>query len=511
MAADKQKKVYLVGAGPGDYKLITLKAVECLKKADVVIYDRLVNRRYLDFAPEDAEKIYVGKKSSLHSLPQDQINELLVKKANEGKMVVRLKGGDPFVFGRGGEEAEELVKEGIPFEIVPGITSAVAVPAYAGIPVTHRDYVSSVHIITGHEKYGRNIPAVDYAQVAKMEGTLIFLMGLANLGNICQGLLENGQSPDRPAAVISQGTTSAQRKVVGTLSTIEDRVHKAKLLSPSVIIVGEVVALHDKLDWFLKKPLSGKRILVTRTRSQASVLAQKLEELGGEVYAFPTIKIIGPLNEEKINERFRHLSSYDWVIFTSVNGVQAFFERLKNLRQDVRTLSGIKTAAIGSATCKALEEKGIVPEYVPDQYQAEHLAAGLKERINQGERVLLPTADIARKVLEEELAGAGIVVDKIDLYRTITGEGNQDILLEWLENGEIDIVTFTSSSTVRNFVQILGKENLSLLKGVRVACIGPVTRTTAQELGLDVVIEARKYDIDGLIEAILDKESIHFD
>jgi len=506
--AEAQKTVYLVGAGPGDYKLITLKAVECLRKADVVVYDRLANRRFLDFAPAEAEKIYVGKKSSQHSLPQDQINQLLVRKAQEGKTVVRLKGGDPYVFGRGGEEAEELRKVNIPFEIVPGVTSAVAVPAYAGIPITHRDFVSSVHIITGHEKPEKDASAIDFSVLAKLEGTLIFLMGLGNLKYIRENLQANGVPATRPVAVISRGTTPHQRKVVGTLSDIEAKVLAAGLLPPSIIVVGEVVTLHDKLDWFLPRPLSGQRILVTRTRSQASVLTEKIEELGGEVYSFPTIQIREPESYAAVDASLGNLPSYQWIVFTSVNGVDSFFSRLRLLGVDIRTLAGIKLAAIGTTTGEALADRGLSVDYLPEAFQAESLAAGLKERVRPGERVLLPTADIARHLLQDELTAAGIRVDKVDLYRTVVATEERENLLEWLENGEIDLVTFTSSSTVENFIQILGPENLPLMAKIRVACIGPVTAAKAAELGLPPHIQAKTYHIDGLVEAILaDREN----
>jgi uroporphyrinogen III methyltransferase/synthase len=501
-------RAYLVGAGPGDYKLITLKAVECLKKADVVIYDRLVNKRYLDFAKEEAELIYVGKASSCHSLPQDQINQLIVNKAKEGKIVVRLKGGDPYLFGRGGEEAEELTKEGIPFEIVPGITSAISVPAYAGIPVTHRDFVSSVHIITGHERPEKDVSNINYELLAHLKGTLIFLMGLSKIGGICRNLIKHGKPENTPVAAISKGTTSAQKKVVGTLSDIQEKVIRERLLPPSIIVVGEVVNLHDRLDWFQRKPLSGKRILVTRTRSQASELAQKIADLGGEVYSFPTIKITEPEDYSFIDEKLRKIKKYHWIVFTSVNGVEAFFRRLKTIEKDIRDLAGIKIGAIGEKTGALLKEKGVLPDYIPGEYQGEALAAGLKERIKAGEKVLLPTADIARKLLEDELRTHGAVVDKIDLYRTLPGEGNRNLLLEWLEQKEIDIVTFASSSTVRNFIKILGPENIVLLKDVKIACIGPVTARTAEELGLDVAVTAKDYTIDGLIKAILQEEAL---
>lgn len=493
-------KVYLIGVGPGDYQLITLKAVECLKKADVVIFDRLVNKRYLDFTRDDVEKIYADNQAI------QAINELMMRKAQEGKTVVHLIWGDPFVFNLGGEEAEELYQQGISFEIVPGINTALAVPAYVGIPLTYRDYATSVHIINGHKGSYKNISPVNYQLAAKVQGTLVFLQSLSNIRDICHNLITWGKSIDTPIAVITQGTTSNQKKVVGTLSDIEDKVKKEGLVPPSVIVVGEVVNLHKKLDWFFKKPLSGKRILITRTKSQTGSFAQKIEDLGGEVYSFPTIKVIDPSDYRLIDNKIKKIEEYDWIIFTSVNGVKSFFSRLINLQIDIRLLAGIKIGAIGSATGKALEEKGVFPDYIPEKFQAEAMAAGLKDIIKKGQRVLLPTADIARKVLEEELSRHGALVDKIDIYHTVSGEGEREFLLEWLHNREIDIITFTSSSTVRNFVRMLGPENLSLLKDVKVASIGPITSATAVDLGLNVQIEAQDYNIDGLIKAILDQE-----
>jgi uroporphyrinogen III methyltransferase/synthase len=500
---NKYHTAYLVGAGPGDYKLITLKAVECLQKAEVVIYDRLANKKLLDFAKDECEFIYVGKASSCHALPQDQINKLIVKKAKEGKIVVRLKGGDPYLFGRGGEEAEELRQEGIPFEIVPGVTSAISVPAYAGIPVTHRDFVSSVHIITGHERPEKNVSSVDYEVLAQLKGTLIFLMGLSNLSNICNNLIKYGKSSNTPVAVISKGTTPEQKKVVGTLATIEKMVREVQLLPPSIIVVGEVVSLHDRLNWFQKKPLSGKKILVTRTRKQTSVLAEKIEDFGGEVFSFPTIKIVEPEDYSLIDKKFAQIEIYDWIVFTSVNGVETFFRHLKEMKKDIRSLQGIKIGAVGASTAAALEDKGIIADYIPREYQAEALALGLKEKIQKGEKVLLPTGDIARKLLQEELTTHGALVDKIDMYHTIPGEGNRDLLLEWLNQKEIDIITFASSSSVKNFMQILGQENLSLLHDVKIACIGPITKKTAEDSGLEVQISAGEFSIDGLVQALL--------
>lgn len=495
-------KVFLVGAGPGDYKLITLKGIECIQKADVVLYDRLASPKLLKFAGDDTEIIYVGKAPNNHAYTQEEINELLVKKALDGKIVTRLKGGDPFVFGRGGEEASLLKENGISFEIVPGITSAISVPAYAGIPVTHRNVSTSFHVITGNEDPTKDEKTVDYQALAKLEGTLIFLMGVKNIDKICNSLIKYGQSEDRPVAVIMKGTTTEQKVIKGTLFNISDKVKENNLKNPSIIIVGEVVNLSNVLNWYEKKPLFGKKVLVTRTRQQASYLSKELENIGAEAIEFPTIKIEKPDSYDEIDRAIGEIEKYKWIIFTSVNGVSAFFERLKRLNFDIRKLINAKIVAIGPATAKRLEDRGFCVEYVPEEYKAEGIIEGLKDKVKPEENVLLPRADIAREVLIEELEKLGAFVDNINVYRTVIPKKDKEKLQNILKNENVDVITFTSSSTVKNFMQILGKENKHLLKDKKVAVIGPITEETANDLGLKVNIKADTYTIDGLVFAI---------
>ncbi|WP_432665689.1 uroporphyrinogen-III C-methyltransferase [Wukongibacter baidiensis] len=496
-------KVYLVGAGPGDYKLITLKGLECIEKADVILYDRLINPKLLKYAKENVEIIYVGKAPNAHSYTQEEISQLILEKALEGNVVTRLKGGDPFVFGRGGEEALLLLEHNVPFEIVPGITSAISVPAYAGIPVTHRNVSSSFHVITGHEDPLKNKSSLDYEALGKLKGTLIFLMGVKNIESISSNLMKYGQSSERPVAVIRRGTTADQRILTGTLGNISQKVTEHGFKNPAIIIVGEVVNLAESLSWFDKKPLFGKRVLVTRTRTQASKLSEKIEELGGEAIEYPTIKIVENDDHTDIDKAIGQIEQYKWIVFTSVNGVKFFFDRMQKLSFDIRLLKNAKLCAIGPATSKELSDKGFVVDSIPEEYRAESIIDDLKDKINAGDKILLPRADIARKVLEEELIKLGADVDNIHVYKTIVPEHESSELISLLEEKKIDIVTFTSSSTVKNFCKILGMENLELLKGVLVAAIGPITAETAHEIGVKVDIEAKEYTIDGLVDAII--------
>jgi len=496
--------VYLVGAGPGDPKLITVKGLECIQKADTIIYDRLAGHRLLAFARPGAEVIYVGKSPDRHTLKQDEINRLLVEKALEGKAVTRLKGGDPFVFGRGGEEAEVLYESGIPFEIVPGVTSAIAAPAYAGIPVTHRDCTSTFAIITGNEDPLKEDSSIDWGKISTGAGTLVFLMGMANLPKIALRLIENGRSPQTPVALVRWGTRPEQRTLVGTLENINEKVAGAGFKNPAVIIVGEVVNLRDKLNWFETKPLFGKRVLVTRSREQASVLSEAIEALGGEPLEFPTISVVEPEDYAPLDQAIKELNSYKWVIFTSVNGVKSFFQRLSHHRKDIRELCSARLCAIGPKTKEALENYGLLVETVPGEYRAEEIVEALRGKVGAGERILLPRADIARKVLPEALGKMGAVVTEVTAYRTVMGGGNGSGIKEMLEQGEIQMVTFTSSSTVRNFVKMLDAPDLKgLLEAVTVACIGPITADTARELGVKVDVMATEYTIEGLVKAIL--------
>lgn len=497
--------VYLVGAGPGDPKLITVKGLECIQKADVIVYDRLAGPRLLAYARPEAEFIYVGKSPDRHTLKQDEINRLLVEKARENKVVTRLKGGDPFVFGRGGEEAETLQEAGLPFEIVPGVTSAIAAPAYAGIPVTHRDFTSTLAIITGNEDPAKENSGIAWDKIATGAGTLVFLMGMANLPQITRRLVESGRSPLTPAALVRWGTRPEQRTLTGTLADISAKAAAADFKNPAVIVVGEVVSLRDKLKWFENKPLFGKRVLVTRSREQASVLSGAIEDLGGEPLEFPTIGVAEPEDFGPLDGAIKRLSDYRWIIFTSVNGVRAFFERLRRQGRDVRELHSARLCAIGPKTREALEGYCLKVDYVPGEYRAEEIVKELFGKVQPGDRVLLPRADIARKVLPEALKEMGAAVTEAVAYRTVMGGGSGALVREMLERGEIHAVTFTSSSTVRNFVELLDVPDVpGLLEGALVACIGPVTAATAGELGLKVDVVAREYTIEGLVLAILD-------
>ncbi|MCL4441304.1 MAG: uroporphyrinogen-III C-methyltransferase, partial [Firmicutes bacterium] len=388
--------VYLVGAGPGDPGLITVKGLNCIRKADVLVYDRLASPRLLTYARPEAERIYVGKSPDRHAMVQEEINQLLVDKAKEGKVVTRLKGGDPFVFGRGGEEAELLVENHIPFEVVSGITSAISVPAYAGIPVTHRGYTSTLAIITGNEDPSKDDSSIAWDKIATGAGTLVFLMGMGNLPGICARLMEFGRPPETPVALIRWGTRPEQRTITGTLENIHQRATEANFKNPAVIVVGEVVKLRDKLAWFENRPLFGRRVIVTRSREQASVLSSAIEALGGEAWEFPTIQIAPPEDFTPLDKAITDVRSYRWIIFTSVNGVKMFFDRMRENKKDIRDLSDVRLCAIGPRTKEELEMRGLMVDYVPGEYRAEEIVEGLRGKVLPGDRVLLPRADIAR-------------------------------------------------------------------------------------------------------------------
>ena len=496
-------KVYLIGAGPGDVKLITVKGLECIQKADVIVYDRLANPRLLSYRKPEAKLIYVGKSPDRHTLTQDEINRVLVEEGLKGNVVARLKGGDPYVFGRGGEEGEELRKAGVAFEEVPGITSAISVPASAGILITHRDFTSTFTVITGHEEPGKETSNINWPRLAQDPGTLVFLMGVGNLPQIVEKLVTNGKDAQTPIALIRWGTRPEQQVVTGNLANIVDIVNKAGLKSPAIIIIGQVVTLRDTLRWFEDQPLFGKRILVTRSREQASVLSEKLERLGAEAWEYPTIKIQEPEDLTSLDQAVANAGAYDWIIFTSVNGVKAFFNRLKAQRLDIRSLNNAKICAIGPKTAEALEERGLLVDVMPEVFRAEAVVAALEGRIQKGDKVLLPRADLARQVLVDSLQQLGAQVDEIIAYQTVLADtSDTELLLEKLQAGEMHIVTFTSSSTVTNFLQLVG-EHRQLLKGVKIACIGPITAETAEKNGLHVDICAQQYTIDGLVEAIV--------
>ncbi|MBF0528277.1 MAG: uroporphyrinogen-III C-methyltransferase [Deltaproteobacteria bacterium] len=502
---DHQKgKVYLIGAGPGDPGLITIKAVECLKRADVVVYDFLANPALLAHASPQTKMEYVGKKSSDHTLPQKEINRLLVDLARSGKIVARLKGGDPFVFGRGGEEAEELFDAGIPFEIIPGVTSAIAAPAYAGIPVTHRRYTANLGFITGHEDPGKTESSLDWRKIATGFGTLVFLMGIKNLANITANLISGGRSADTPAAVVRWGTTPDQVTLVGTLTDIAQKAKERGIQAPAVLIVGEVVCLRDKLNWFETLPLFGRRILVTRTRAQASSLVHDLSALGAWPVECPTIRIVPPSDWTRVDHAINNIAGYNWLILTSPNGVDYFFERVRALHRDTRSLAGVKVAAIGPATAEKLAQHGLTPDLVPTDFVAEGLIQALTAIGIAGDRILLARAEEAREVLPEELAKAGAQVDVVALYQPVPPEDLPPHALEAIERQALDLAAFTSSSTVTNLVRVLGPRWDGFAAAIPAACIGPITSQTARECGLKVVIEAKKYTVPGLVEAMIE-------
>lgn len=506
----KKGKVYLVGAGPGDPKLITVRGMEAIKKADVIVYDRLASPRLLMNAKLGTEKIFVGKLPDKHMLKQGEINQLLVDLALQGKIVTRLKGGDPCVFGRVGEEAELIAHNEIEFEIIPGITSAIGVPAYAGIPVTHRDYTSSFTIVTGHEYTNKTYSDVNWDKLANSTGTLIFLMGVANLMNIRDELIRCGKTPDLPVALIRWGTWMEQQTLTGTLETIVDQVREANFQSPAVIIVGEVVKLREKLAWFEKKPLFGKRVLVTRARNQASELVDMIDDLGGESIEFPVIQLQSPSDEaaqQALSLALEQLPEYDWVVFTSVNGVDYFFRSLTENGLDIRKLSKARIAAVGPKTADALRERGLITDLLPGKFQAEELLSAMLPELKAGQRVLLPRADIAREFLPQKLRELGLLVTEVDVYENVVCTDHGDEVLEQLRNKAVHVITFTSSSTVTNLFAALKSlgiaEPLDLLTNIEIACIGPITAQTAQSHGLQVTYIAKEATVASLIHTIV--------
>ena len=501
MAESREGKVYLVGAGPGDPGLLTLRGRECLERAEVVVYDRLIDPSLLAYAPARAECIFVGKESEHQLLDQEEINRILIDRARAGKAVVRLKGGDPFVFGRGGEEAEALVEAGLAFEVVPGVTSPVAVPAYAGIPLTHRQLSSCFIVVTGHEDPDKSETRVDWEQLARGTSTLVVLMGMANLSRIAARLIENGRRPDTPVAVISHGTRPAQRTVLATLADVADRTRDARLTSPSVVVVGEVAGLRERLAWFDNRPLFGRRVLITRTREQAGTLAKLLAERGAIPIELPTIRTEPPADWTAVDRAIQSLDQYAWAIFTSVNGVRYFFERIDFHGLDARALKGVRLGAIGPATAGALGERYLRVDFSPGEYVAEAVVEGMKRFVLAGQRVLLPRAQDVREVLADGLASQGALVDDVAVYQTRPA-GDAVFAQRLFDEHQVDVVTFTSSSTVRNLVRLLGDRARDLLRSVTVAGIGPITCQTARDLGLAVDVEATEHSIPGLVAAL---------
>ena len=500
--------IYLVGSGPGDPGLFTLRGLRCLQEADAVVYDRLAPESLLRHARPDAECHYVGKKPGDEgAMKQEEINALLVDLGRAGKTVVRLKGGDPYVFGRGGEEALTLIGAGLPFEVVPGVTSGIAAPAYAGIPVTHRGLSTSVAFVTGHEDPTKGRSDVDWSRVADAADTLVLYMGVGRLREISAHLVSAGRTPETPVAVIRWGTVPEQRTVTGTLEDIADRVEEANLKPPAITVVGEVVSLREAgLDWYERRPLFGRRVVVTRARAQAGELSAELEKLGAEILEFPTIEVRPPEDLGPLDAAIRDLDSFDWLVFTSVNGVEAFVARLAHHGLDLRAVPRkARIAAIGPATAERVREGGLRVDVVPREFRAEALIEELAAGELAGQRVLIPRARVAREILPERLRESGAEVVVPPAYESVPSSKGKDELAKRLNGGELDCVTFTASSTVENFVGAFGEEESGrLLAGVRIACIGPITAETARGHGIRVDAEAREYTISGLVEAVVD-------
>src|SRR5712691_6308088 len=496
---DKNGKCFLVGAGPGDLGLVTLRAKECIEQADVIVHDHLANPEMLGWARDGAEIIYAGKKAGEHALSQETINALLVEKAREGKRVVRLKGGDPFVFGRGAEEAKAIVDAGIGFEIVPGITSAIAGPAYAGIPVTHRAENSHVIFFTGHKGAEKTESAIDYAALAKLGGTQVMLMGVERIESIAREMLKDGVRKNLPVALVRWATTGRQETLTGTLQNIGQRVVDLGFEAPAVAVFGEVVALRESLNWYEKRPLSGKRIVVTRMRRQASALSDQLRALGADVIELPTIRIEPPSNLREFAELVQDAHTYDWIVFTSPNGVTAFFDLFFKLFDDAREIGGAKIAAIGPATAQRVKDFHLRVDLQPDEFVAE---AVVREFQKQGgvenQRILLARAEKARDVLPKQLSSLGAIVDEGFAYRTVAETRDDTGARRRLLEEGADLITFASSSTVENFLAL----GLPWPKRMKVASIGPITSKTVRDHGLKVDVESRRHDIEGLTEAI---------
>jgi uroporphyrinogen III methyltransferase/synthase len=489
--------VYLVGAGPGDPGLMTARSLALIAAADAVFYDRLIPPGALNGAREDADLVYVGKQPGVPSLPQEEIGARLVEAAQAGRSVVRLKGGDPFVFGRGGEEGEALRAAGVEFEVVPGVTAGVAATAYAGIPVTHRDDASAVAFVTGHEDPDKDESALDWGALAAFPGTLVFYMGVKRLGENAAALIAAGRDPEQPAAAIERGTWPNQRTVEATLRTIHEAVELAAVKAPALIVVGPVAARRTELAWLERRPLHGRTVVVTRARAQASGLAATLRELGAEVVELPAIRIEPLLETTEVREAAAAIGEYALVCLTSPNGVRLLFEALAAANRDARALAGVTVAAIGPGTARALAEHGIAADVVPERFVAEALVEALAGVEVEGRRVLVARAAEARDVLPEALRERGAQVDVLALYETVREQPDEEAIAG---AQSADYVTFTSSSTVTNLTEALGDR---FPAAARIVSIGPVTSETARAAGLRVDVEAERHDVDGLLAALL--------
>jgi uroporphyrinogen III methyltransferase/synthase len=497
--------VYLVGAGPGDAGLLTLRGADLLRRADVVVYDALVNAELLQLAPKAAEVIYGGKRARDHAISQSELNELLISKAKAGKTVVRLKGGDPYVFGRGAEEAEQLADAGVPFEVVPGVSSFVAVPNYAGVPLTHRGFCSRITLITGHEDPAKEASSIDWAQVAKTPGTKVIMMGTDRIGEIAKTLIGHGIEAATPIAMVRWGTTGRQKSIEGTLGTIADVIAKEKISPPTVAVIGEVVKLRDKLNWFERRPLFGQRVVVTRTREQGGILAGKLRDLGAEVLEVPTIKLDAPTERQSLVDALLELNSYDWLVFTSPNGVTTFFEYFFRQFHDMRDIGGARIAAVGPATANKLKELHLQVDLMPDEALAENIVEAFAEFESlENLKICLLRAEVANSELPKALEAMGAIVDDIAVYRTVPENEDPRETGARLQESGADWLTFTSGSTVEQFH---AKFDLPALvkkfPAMKLATIGPETSKAVAELKLKPTIEAKEHTIDGLVKELL--------
>ncbi len=502
---EKKGKVYLVGAGPGDIGLFTVKGLRCLEKADVVIYDFHLNAQILNYIDHDAEFIYAGKRGGHHTMTQDEINRAIVDKAKEGKLVCRLKGGDPFVFGRGGEEAEVLKDEGIPFEVVPGISSSVAAPAYAGIPLTHRKYSSTFAVIPGYEDTTKEDSAIDWSKLATGVGTLVFLMAVKNIDEVANKLIENGRPKDTPVAIIRWGTRPEQVTLTGTLDNVAELAKDKDIRPPAAMVVGEVVNLRDKLRWYEDKPMFGHRVMVTREHAGGF---EELEELGAEVMEFPTIKIVPVDDHTFVDKCINDIESYNWIVLTSVNGVKYFFDRLIETGHDIRDLKGISFCAVGEKTGDAIRQYGIRVDLVPEHFRAEGLIEAFSDHYGdrglEGVSILLPRAEVAREVFPNKMRSLGAHVDTPPLYKAVKPDIHGKRMQRFLRERKITIATFTSAATFNNFCDIMGDEALDYLKDVAIAVIGGVTRKVIEEKGLKVDIMPEKATVNAMVNAIIE-------
>lgn len=498
----KKGKVFIVGAGPGDIGLLTIKGLKVLKRAEVVVYDFHLNAQMLNYIDHKAEFVYAGKRGGFHEMSQEEINQALVRYARDGKIVCRLKGGDPFVFGRGGEEALALHDAGVDFEIIPGITSAIAAPAYAGIPVTHRRYSSSFAVVTGNEDITKTTSTIDWKHFARGFDTLVFLMGIKNIESLTQKLIENGRDPSTPTAVIRWGSRPDQKTIISSLSDIAKLIKHDDIRPPAVMIVGDVVKIRESLKWYEKKPLFGHRILITREYTEDY---EPLEDLGGEIFEFPTIKTVEPDDYSDLDNSIERIEHYNWLVFTSAKGVSFFFQRLIQKDKDVRDLKGIKICAVGKKTADAVKKLGIKVDITPDEFNSEGMIDKFRHICNdfRSLKILLPRAFEARDVFPDMIRQNGGSIDTPVAYKSIKPDRHGKRLQRFLKEGRITIATFTSAATFRNFLDIMGEDAIDFLRSVVIASIGPVTTKEIEKSGLKVTIMPKEATISSMVDAII--------